>query len=450
MSDIHPVTIPKWGIEMQEGTVTEWRIAQGEPIEKGEELIDIESDKIVNTMEAPASGVLHRILADIDSTLKVGQLLGVIAPADATAADIDAFIEAFVPADAGFGIDDDEPAAEETAPDTAVAADVSNTPAVPPTPVPSGPVKASPVAKRLAAKLGVDLATVQGTGRGGRISTGDVEAAAAASADAAGAGAPEPADHGAPASAKGGAPAAPTTDEAAKAVTDAAAQAVTDAPADSGSSSADGSDAGEPLSSRELTAARRLVASKQDIPHFYLQRDLDLRTALAAKEREGVPLTALLLKAVGAALEARPRVNAHLVNEARVPQAGVAINVAVDTPEGLVAPLLTGIAEDSVSVVADRLKALAQKARDKQLGKADLAAGGITLSNLGMFGITEFTAIINPPQVAILAVGTLRPLDLGDGPVPAMTATLSCDHRAIDGAEGARFLTALQEALNAL
>ena len=262
------------------------------------------------------------------------------------------------------------------------------------------PLKASPVAKRLALKLGVDLNTVTGTGRNGRISTEDVERAAAEGAQ-------------------------------------------------DGGGAADTLEA-VPLNSRALAAARRLVDSKQSIPHFYLQRDLDMRAAIAAKDRDGVPVTALLLKALAAALQAQPQVNAHLVDDALHPQAGAGINVAVDTPEGLVAPLLPGVDALAVADVATSLKALAQCARDKALSADDLAPGGITLSNLGMFGITEFTAIINPPQVAILAVGTLRPLDLGDGPVPAMTATLSCDHRAIDGAEGARFLAALQEALDAL
>ncbi len=397
MSDIHPVTIPKWGIEMQEGTVTAWRLGVGDAVSKGDELVDIESDKIVNTMEAPAGGVLRRVLAEVDSTLKVGQLLGVIAAADVPDSDVDGFVAGFVPADAGFGIGDDEEAA---------ASMDAGAPPSPPaaTPEPDaghgGEGKASPVARRLARKLGVDLSTVTGTGRNGRISTGDVEAAA----ERRGAGS-----------------------EAVAADTVA-------------------------LSSRELAAARRLVASKQEIPHFYLQRDLDLRAALAAKDREGVPLTAILLKALAAALQARPRLNAHLDGEFLRPQQGAAINVAVDTPEGLVAPRLDAIDSTGIDELSARLKALAARARDKQLSAADLAPGGITLSNLGMFGITEFTAIINPPQVAILATGKLRPLELeeGRGTVPAMTVTLSCDHRAVDGAEGARFLQALQEALDAL
>jgi len=407
MSQIHPVTIPKWGIEMQEGTITEWRLSEGEAVDKGAELVDIESDKIVNTLESPAEGVLRRIVAEVDSTLKVGQLLAVIAPAETADSDIDTFIESFRPADASFGIDDDdgdEAKGGEEAPAEAPSDEAPRARATPSDAAPTPPdeIKASPVARRLAKKLGVDLASVRGTGRNGRISTQDVEAAAAAG------------------------------------------------DADTPASADPGQEAGEPLNSRERAAARRLVASKQEIPHFTLQRDLDMRAALAAKEREGVALTALLLKAMAGALAERPRLNTHLRDERRLPQAGVAINVAVDTPEGLVAPRLDAIDSSGLGELAERLGALAEKAREKRLGKDDLAPGGITLSNLGMFGITGFSAIINPPQVAILAVGRVRPLDLGDGPVPAMTATLSCDHRAVDGAEGARFLAALQNALDAL
>lgn len=420
MSSIYPVTVPKWGIEMQEGTITEWRFNVGDEVSKGAELVDIESDKIVNTMEAPSSGVLRKVIAEVDETLKVGQLLAVIADAQTSDADIDAFIEAYVPADASFGIDgDDDPApasASEVRPQpsepeaSSPAAETATSSPEPAAPSDNcagtiaGEVKISPVARRLANKLGVDISQVKGTGRNGRISTDDIQAAADQSAQAP-------------------APVAPESAEAA-----------------------------QPLSGRALSAARRMVEAKQSIPHFYLQRDLDMRHALDVKSRDSVALTALVIKAMATALAQHPNINAHFKDDALHPQKSVAINVAVDTPEGLVAPLLGDCNAGSAADLAARLKTLAQRARDRELKSEDLAAGGATLSNLGMFGISQFSAIINPPQVVILAVGKLRPvlMESGSVPIPSINATLSCDHRAIDGAAGARFLASVQQALDAL
>ena len=396
---IHPITVPKWGIEMQEGTITEWRAEVGDAIDKDQELVDIETDKIVNTLESPASGVLRRQLVETGETLKVGELLGILAPADVSDEDIDGFISAFVPADASFGVGDSfeaTPAAEQPAPEPNESApDASEV-------EPGGASKASPVARRLAEKLGVDLSRVKGTGRNGRISTEDVEAAAsnAATADV------KPPGAGGP--------------------------------------------AGTPLSSRALTQARRMTESKQTIPHFYLVRDLDMSNAVAQQRSSGLPLTAIIVQAMVKALKAEPSVNHHFRDNRLLTREPIGINVAVDTSEGLVAPLLDELDTLEAAEIATRLKALAARARERSLNAEDLKPGGITLSNLGMFGISGFSAIINPPQVAILATGAVRPMQLEvDGPmVPSMSATLSCDHRAIDGATGARFLAALQASLN--
>ena len=251
---LYPITVPKWGIEMQEGTITGWLVETGSNVSKGDELIDIETDKIVNTMEAPVAGVVCRQLVEEGETLKVGELLGVIAMSDASDDDIDAFVRDFVPADASFGIDDDEAPASSSSPTPAATETVSEDPA------PDGPVRASPVAKRLAKKLGIDLATVKGTGRNGRISKEDVEAAAAANSEVA--------------------PAAEVT----------------------------------PLSSRRQTIGRRLTAAKQDIPHYYLTRTIEMSAALSRKTPTE-SLNAIIMSAVAKALAAHPDVNCHVVEE---------------------------------------------------------------------------------------------------------------------------------------
>lgn len=383
---LYPITVPKWGIEMQEGTITGWQVALGAEVAKGDELIDIETDKIVNTMEAPVSGTVCRQLVGEGETLKVGELLGVIATGEASDADIDAFVADFKPADASFGIDDsgDSPAPAESA--------VAEAPAASP---PSGEVRVSPIARRLAKKLGVDLADVTGTGRNGRISKEDVERAAATAA-----------------------PAAAT--------------------------------AATPLTSRRQTIARRLVAAKQEVPHYYVSRRVDMRAALAAK-RDGVSVNAIIMHAVAKAMAAEPLLNSHLSDEGLIARDSVDINMAVDTEQGLVAPLLRDVQTMDLEALTAASRDLAERARGNVLDKADLDIGGFTVSNLGILGVDEFTAIITPPQTGILAVGALAETPVAtDGGVsvrPQMTVTLSADHRVVDGADAARFLASLAEAL---
>ena len=382
--NLYPITVPKWGIEMQEGTITGWQVAPGATVAKGDELIDIETDKIVNTMEAPVDGVVCRQLVEEGETLKVGELLGVIATGDTSDADIDAFIEAFVPADASFGIDEDEPAesAEPAAP-VAVAEAPAEAPA-------SGEVRVSPVARRLAEKLGVDLSTVQGTGRNGRISKEDVERAAA---DAGG-----------------------------------------------------GEQQATPLSSRRQTIARRLVAAKQAIPHYYVTRVIDMTNAVAQKTAD-VSINAVVMKAAAEALRTHKLLNAHHTDDGIVERATVDINMAVDTEEGLTAPLIRGVEAMSTAELTAASRDLAERTRANSLTSADLEPGGFTVSNLGVLGVDAFTAIINPPQTGILAVGAVVDTPVAaDGDVairPMMRVTLSADHRVVDGADAARYLATL-------
>ncbi len=379
---LYPLTVPKWGIEMQEGTITGWQVTSGTAVTKGQELIDIETDKIVNTLEAPMDGTVVRTLVEEGETLKVGELLGVLATADASDDEIDAFVRDFVPADASFGMDgDDEDNADVVSEEASPPADVEA--------APDGPVRASPVAKRLAKKLGVDLSTVRGSGRNGRISAEDVEAAAAAQ----------------------------------------------------GSTAESAESAGIPFTSRRKTIARRLVAAKQEIPHYYLTRSIDAVHALALKA-EGHSLNAVIMKAVADALEVHPNVNCHVVDEQVIPQSGVHINMAVDTEQGLSAPLIRSVDMLAMDALGPEISKAAEKARNNQLDARDLEPGGFTVSNLGALGIESFTAIINPPQAAILAVGAVA-----EGRVKV---TLSADHRVIDGADGARFLKTFAERMQTI
>ena len=392
---LYPITVPKWGIEMQEGTVTAWQAAPGAVVAKGDELIDIETDKIVNTVEAPVSGTVCRQLVGEGETLKVGELLGVIAIGDASEADIDAFVAAFTPADASFGIGDSDDAPVSG---SAAFTDRGST-SVSESSEPSATVRVSPVARRLAEQLGVDLATLTGSGRNGRISRQDVERAAAARG-----------------------PAAARQDSV----------------------------AATPLTGRRQTIARRLAAAKQDIPHYYVTRRIDMRAALAAK-REDVSVNAIVMHAVAKAMEAEPLLNSHLGDAGLIARDAVDLNMAVDTAQGLVAPLLRDVRAMTLEALTAAARDLAARARGNALDKADLEIGGFTVSNLGTLGVDAFTAIIMPPQTGILAVGAVTETPVAaNGEIalrPQLTVTLSADHRVVDGADAARFLASLADAL---
>lgn len=405
---INAVTMPKWGIEMTEGTIANWRVGEGQPVERGAEILDVETDKIVNAVEAPAGGVLRRILARDGETHAVGALIGVIAEEHASDTDISRFIESFVAAVVSFDPDSSPAAA---------AASTGVAPAVAAASATDGEeTRVSPIARRVAERLGVDLSKVTGTGRNGRISKEDVEAFAQAGGTAA------------------------------------AAQVAAAAPPASGVRRVR-------MSARRGTIARRLLESKQSIPHFRLDMDVDFGPLLqrqraqpqAASNRYTV--NDLLLRATALALVRHPMVNARLEGDEILQFEAADIAIAVAAEAGLVTPILRCANLKPVAVIAAESRDLIDRARRGSLLREEISGGSFTVSNLGMYGVTRFDAIINAPQVAILAVGavTQRPVVRAGSLAVAevATLTLAADHRVVDGAVGAAFLSTLRALLEA-
>jgi pyruvate dehydrogenase E2 component (dihydrolipoamide acetyltransferase) len=403
---IRPVTLPKWGIEMQEGTVTAWQFELGRHVNKGDALLDVETEKIVNSVESPASGTLRRILAPTHDTLPVGALIAVLSDPDVAEAEIDAFVRDFKPFDASF-------AEGSTAATAAPAAPKEPTAESAPDGATEGEARVSPIAKRLAEKLGIDLSRVTGTGRNGRISKEDVEAYAASLQQA------------------GSSAVAP------------AAAAGTALPARR-----------EKLTSMRATIARRLSESKRDIPHYRLVADLDMdalagrRASLVASGLR-ISINDLLLHAIATALQQHPRLNAQFAGEELLQYDHVDLAVAVATPGGLVTPIVRDAANQSVQQIAAAVRDLAERARAGKLAREEITGGTFTVSSLGMFGVRQFDAIINPPQVAILAIGAMEERPVVRAGMLAIghrvTVTLSSDHRVVDGADAAAFLATLRD-----
>ena len=390
MSDIYPIAVPKWGIEMVEGTITNWNKAEGDAISKGDEVFEMESDKIVNVWDSPVDGILRRVLVPAGEAHPVGALLGVIADASVADSDIDAFIAAHssAPAEAAA-----TPAADNTAAQQTVQTGDAYT-------------RSSPSVRRLADELGVDLGTVTGTGRRGRITDEDVKAAAGGS---------------------GGAPA--------------------------------GVDV-IPLTATRKTIARRLTEAKQTIPHFYLTAEYELDGLLAHRAQLNessdtkVSVNDLIVWCVAQALMKEPRVNVNLVGDDIHQFHAANVSVAIATEDGLYPATVYSADAKTPAEIAATTAELAGKAQTGKLTKEDISGGSFTVSNLGMYGITQFTAIVNPPMGAILALGKASQkvvVENGEQRIATvLNATLSCDHRVIDGAVGAQYLAVLGDVIAAL
>jgi len=388
------VKLPRLGQGMESGTIVRWLKAEGDRVEKGEPLYEVDTDKATQEVEAEASGVLLTI-AVAEGEVPVGQTVGVIGePGESVT------IESSAPAP--------EAAAERAAP---APAEESTFRAVinGARDKTTGRVKASPLARRMARERGVTLDGLSGTGPDGRIIAEDIERAEAAPAEAA----PRQA-----------APAAPVR-----------------VPAEVES---------VPLTSIRRTIARRLTEA-WEVPVFQLTVSVEMSQANTLIERSReldpdvrVTVTDLLAKVCARALMRHPDVNVQFAGESllRFPSANIGIAVAV--PQGLVVPVIRAVERLSLTEVAQARAAIVGKARDAALQVADLDGGTFTISNLGMFGIEQFIAVLNPPQAAILAVGaTVDRAVVVDGEIvvrPMMTITLTVDHRAVDGGPAADFL----------
>jgi len=411
--------MPKWGIEMTEGTVTGWRVTEGQRVERGAEILDVETEKIVNAVEAPFSGVLRRIMAQPGETHAVGVLIGVIADDAVSDSDVAEFVRSFIAPDASFDRDGRTEPAVPGGPTTQVP---------PPTgggavdPAPDGgadETRVSPIARRIAERLGIDLGVVKGTGRNGRISKEDVEGYAAS--------------RGSPLDAVIAGSGAKTV-PAPTAGTDNPMRRVR-------------------MSARRSVIGRRLLESKQQIPHYRLSVDVDFGRLLQTKRertattKEEASVNDWLLRAAGLALVQHPMVNAQLEGDEILQFENADIAIAVAAEAGLVTPILRSANLKSLGTIARESRDLVLRARAGTLRREEISGGSFTISNLGMQGITAFDAIINAPQVAILAVGAIgkRAVVRGEtvGVADMGTLTMSADHRVVDGAVGAAFLTSL-------
>ncbi len=414
------ITMPRLSDTMEEGTIARWLKHPGDKVNKGDILGEIETDKATMDLESYDAGVLEQILVQEGETVPIGQPIALIGTGEGTAAASSAAQPVAAAASTSAA-----PAAPAAPPAPAVSARSAATSDG------SADVKASPLARRIAEEHQIDLSKVQGTGPGGRIVRDDIE-------DALG---------------QGKAPAAPAPAPAAP-----APSAPAPAPAPSAAPPPDAEVV--KLTRVQTIIARRLTESKQTIPHFYVSSEVDMTAMLAIRqtinadlEEGGVKVTVndLIIKACALALEKFPEVNSSLKDDSFVRYRHVNVGMAVDAPTGLVVPVVHDANTKGVRSIARETKALVAKARAGKLTPADLEGGTFSVSNLGMMDASNFIAVINPPQAAILAIAATRkqfvPVDGQPVIRDLMTMTMSTDHRILSGAAVARFLQEVKRLL---
>jgi pyruvate dehydrogenase E2 component (dihydrolipoamide acetyltransferase) len=384
---IRAFTMPKWGIEMEEGVIREWHANVGDKVNEGDIFVVIETDKIANDVELEFSSTLRWRIDGEGDAYPVGALISIFAEESVTDEEVEVFRNNFVAVDASF--------ANSKESDVPLNTSTENTK------IPLN-LSISPMAKELAENLGVDLTSVEGSGRKGRVSLQDVEQAAKAQ----------------------------------------------------GLYSIENSDENNPhevikLTSMRKTIAKRLTEANRDIPHFYLRCKINMDNLIKSREanKQG-SINDYVLKACAIALKAEPDVNVNFMGETIHRFKHADISVAVATDRGLITPIIRSADDKTISEISSEMKELGHKAKNETLQPSDYQGGTFSLSNLGMMGISSFDAVVNPPMAAILAVGSLEETVLPNGEcTKLMNVTLSCDHRAIDGVLGAKWLQAFREAL---
>ncbi|MEY3821563.1 MAG: hypothetical protein RL337_1744 [Bacteroidota bacterium] len=413
------VLMPRLSDTMTEGVIAGWQKNVGDTVKKGDVLADIETDKATMELESYKDGILLYQGAKAGEKILVNDLLCVIG---AAGTNIDAIVAA-VKSGAGATAPAASPAATASAVAPSSPAPVAAAPAVQVV-VNEGRIFASPLAKKMAEERGIDLKYVQGTGDNGRITKFDIDGYTPASASVAAA--------------------APITGASASIAVQAAHQGVV-------------SFEDQPVSQMRKTIARRLSESLFTAPHFYITMSIDMDAAVAARAKinEVAPVKIsfndMVVKATALSLKQHPKINSSWLGDTIRTNHHVNIGIAVAVDEGLLVPVVRFADTKSLSEIGVTVKGFAQKAKDKKLQPSDWEGSTFTISNLGMFGVDEFTAIINPPDACILAVGGIAqvPVVKNGQVVPGnvMKVTLSCDHRVVDGAAGAAFLQTLKSLL---
>ena len=429
---------------MLEGTVVRWLMTEGAEVKIGDALAEIETDKAVVEFEATTPGVLRRILVAEGATVPVGQAIAIVGDADE---DISALEGGDAPP-----APDPEPAPEQEAPakEPAIALPPSPAAAEPVAPSSQG-LRASPVARRIADERGIDLRQVQGTGPGGRVTKNDVlafEPADEPAPEVPAAPPPEPVEE--PAAEPEPAPEAAASPEPPPTTTAAVPPAVPPVPS------------GElvPMSRVRQQIARVTARSKREAPHFYVAAEIDMTRAMdlrkqinATLESEGVRVSVndMIIRACAESLKGFPNLNSFYTEDGIQTNAGINIGIAIAGDQGLILPAIMDSGTMSLAEVARASKDLIERATKGTLHPREYTGGTFAVSNLGMFDVTSFIAIIQPPQSAVLAVGTVAPrpiVDAGEIKVASMmTATISADHRVTDGAEAAKFLVEVKKML---